>query len=150
MTWFLKALIAAILLIITPFMTSVLEKKYQIPSEVTLFWWTIGIGVGVGFWTVFKGYGSIMLSVRPILVAGGAAIVFGTLAHILLYQAYANSPNPGVPMAIIAGNAILAVLLTKLFSKYLPQYFSHLEFSWPHLIGAILIISGVVVIRLWG
>jgi hypothetical protein len=150
MGWFLKSVIAMVLLIVIPFATSVLQNKFKVPAEVTLVWWMIGVGLGVSLLSFFKGYASIMFSTKPILIAGGLAITIGVLANAFLFQAFASCPNPGIPMAIISANAILAVVLTKWLPGLFPQYFSYLNFSWAHLVGAVLIVSGVVVIRLWG
>ena len=150
MDWFWKSIVAMILLVVIPFVASVLQNKFKVPAEVTLVWWMIGVGLGVGFWSFFKGYSSVMFSAKPVLIAGGLGITIGVLANVFLFQAFANCSNPGVPMAIVSANAILAVFLTKWLSKLSPEYFSHISFSWAHLAGAVLIVSGVVVIRLWG
>ena len=148
MDWFWKSIIATVLLIVVPFLTSVMKVKAQVEPEVTLFWWMISVGIGVGLWSFFKG--QAVFSATPILIVGALGITVGVLANIFLFQAFASCPNPGIPMAIVSANAIIAVVLTKWLSVYFPQYFAHLSFSWVHLTGSVLIVSGIALIRLWG
>ena len=48
MDWFWKSIVATVLLIIIPFLTSVMKVKAQVEPEVTLFWWMMSVGIGVG------------------------------------------------------------------------------------------------------
>jgi hypothetical protein len=148
MDWFWKSVIAMVLFITVPFLTSVMKVKSQVEPEVTLVWWMISIGIGVGLWSFFKG--QALFSTTPILLVGGLGITVGVLANIFLFQAFTICPNPGIPMAIVSANAIIAVALTKWLAVYFPKYFAYLNFSWVHLAGAVLIVSGIVLIRLWG
>ena len=147
MDWFWKSIVASLILIIIPFLTSVMKVKFQVQPEITVVWWMMGVGLGVGLWSCAKGYAIFS---TPVLIVGLLGITVGALANIFLFQAFGSCPNPGIPMAIVSANVIIAVALTKILAIYFPQYFAHLNFSWAHLVGSVLIISGVVSIQLWG
>lgn len=150
MIWFWQAFAAMLLLVVVPFLASAMWKNYGILPEITSLWWMISTGIGIGLWSFYKGYSNVMFSLKPILIVGGIGITLGALANILLFKAFGDAPNPGIPMAIVACNSVIAVIFTKFLSEMMPGYFSHLSFSWPELLGALLVVSGITVFKVWG
>ena len=140
--WILKAFIAVVCLTPSFVIMQYIEKRMGLRSEAVLVWWFAGIVLGVAIWLQYQGDIQSLRFGTPAALLLLIGVTIGTVAHIALFQSVMASPNPGASLAVVNTNAITVYLFALLCAKVAPRLFTHISFSWPHLIGALFIVIG--------
>ncbi len=152
LNWFAKSLLAMVLII--PFFIAVgfFNKNYNVKPELTVMLWNIGVVVGMYVWSMkVRLYGTMEFNTQTFVICViilAAGISLGAIANILFAQALAESPNPGLPVAIVNAAAIPVFVISYFLFLLLPAYFNTTSFDPIKLIGVVLTIAGIWIISL--
>lgn len=148
MNWIANAFVAMVGMTPIFFATGIMERQYHIRSDVTAILWGGGIAATIAGWIVMNGRGSELVLGKPHLVILGLAVTIGALANICLFKSFAASPNPGLTVAIVDSNAVLALLLAAPLAALLPKYFVSYELRVQDIVGVVSVIVGISLISI--
>ncbi len=144
--WLQQSIIALCLTTPVYLALGFMEKNYGVKSDIFLIWYFLGVACTP---VIFGGHAIavIMPSWRLILVILLIGLLIGGVANVMAFRAVNNSPNPGLPIAIISGGTSMCVFLASaLLAKIVPSYFNNYKFDAWSLIGIILVIAGITII----
>ena len=148
MHWAVSAALATIC--ITPIMllTGVAQRNFGIQADVTAALRMGGVTIGIVGWIFASGRGSEIVTISGMWIAIAIfSLTVGTIGNILLFQAFATAPNPGLALGIFNTNAVLAFLSAPLLAFILPKFFPpDWEFSWQEGGGVALVTIGIVLV----
>ena len=115
-----------------------------------MIWYVLGmlLGASVGMLCLNRISGEDFIPTGSLIMIAMMGLVFGTSTNILLYQAIAEAPNPGLPMACFNTSSLIAFIIAPLLAFALPRYFDRTIFNMYHFTGILLTIVGVCLIAL--
>lgn len=146
MTWLSKSILAMFLF--CPFVIySNVAGRMGVKGEPLTLYWLFGSGIGLLAYIIYK---------QPVLIApnihlGLAALVgitTGAFANLLIIQAIIESPNPGLPVAIVSLESVVVYVVTPILVFMLPRYFKQIRFDIWTLFGICLAIAGLSIIMI--
>lgn len=148
MSWFGQSIVATIFLIPAFLAIGFFEKNYHVKPSVFLIWYVLGVGMASAFFGPAKA-----TELFPSLRFTGAIVFIGLtaggIANVLLYQAVAHAPNPGLPVVISNGGASMGVFLVAALLAYLlPTYFNPVKVDFQSFLGIVLTVMGISLIAL--
>lgn len=144
--WFGNAIVAMIAMIPLFFTVGLLERRFGLRSDITAVLWMVGTSIGILIWILSQGRGAEFVLRAPHIVLLGMGLVLGAITNVCLFRSFASAPNPGLTVAIVNANAVLAILIGGPLAMLLPRYFEHQTLSWGHWVGSVLVVSGVFLI----
>ena len=146
--WLFQSLASTFLIVPAWLAVDFFAKNFKMRAEVFLLYYFLGTLIGAGVWKAITRPSDLVHSWSIALAVVLIGISFGAACNVLMYQAIASAPNPGLPIAIIEGASVLVFLGALLLGSILPMYFSPSTFDLQQLFGILLVISGVVIIGL--
>jgi hypothetical protein len=105
------------------FAVGMLERRFGLKSDIAAVLWMVGTGLGIFLWILMQGrWGEFSFQAPHVLMLVAGAVL-GTITNVCLFRSFASAPNPGLTVAIVNSNAILALLIGTPLAMLLPHYF---------------------------
>ena len=145
--WFYKALISLFLVVPGWMASSFCHKNFGVKPEVFVVWYFLAVASGITVWLRIQGI-NIWPSTAGCLMIILIGLTFGPVAHILLFRAVVEAPNPGMVVAISGAASAVVFGLSLALGNFFPKYFDIAAFRYNHILGILLVISGVFLLGL--
>lgn len=148
--WFGKAVLSSLFLVPGFLAPMFFQKNFGIKPETTLFYFVIGMTIGlslslrhIGDFGLRSGVSVVVFFVIILL-----GFVFGTIANLLLFGATAIAPNPALPTSVAGLTNIFIYIAALALAAFLPKWFEAAKFDIVHLV-AILGVIGCTALLAW-
>ncbi len=145
LSWISKCVIAAFCVAPCTVTMNLLIKNFSMKAEAAVVYHFIGIGLGTlaAIWKFDIIPMSSVAPSIPLLVSGLTGATLAAAANTLLFQSLPQATNPGIPMTIVNTHGMLSFLLAGLCASIAPKYFEGVRFDVWHLVGVVLVITGI-------
>lgn len=148
MGWIGNAFAAMLGFVPVYFATGLLDRHYNIRSDVTAVLWMAGISATLATFIVVNGRGGELVLGKPHFAMLALAATIGSLANFFLFKSLSQSPNPGLTVAIVHTDALLTFLLAVPLAMLLPNYFTRPEIRVQDIIGVLAVMVGITLITI--
>jgi hypothetical protein len=143
-SWFLKSLMATVLIVPAFIAIPFLKFKYGIDPLVFLAWYFGSTAISITAYLLFMGKASELIPPwQQLLAIIFIGVFFGAVANGSLFQAVGVAPNPGLPPVIYATSSMVIFLLSAVLATTFPTLFKPATFEISHLSGIFLILLGL-------
>ncbi len=148
--WLEKSFIAMACFVPYLFLVPYQIRHYSVRPEVTMLWYFAGVllVVPLTLWRLGTLTARDLVPTYPHLASLFVGATCGAAVNILMSQAIAEAPNPGLPVVLVNAAAVIAFLVAVWLGMYLPKHFEPRVFSVQHLVGIVLVIAGLACIGL--
>ena len=145
--WLPQTLLAMLFLVPAWLAIKFVGSNYGAKPAVVVIWYFVGVICSAVMFGVSP-KSSLFPSAKVIIIMVVTGMTFGALANVLIFDAVAKAPNPGLPVAISSASNVLVFLCSALLAVWFPLHFKEIKFDVWSLLGVILTVIGTSIIAI--
>jgi hypothetical protein len=131
---------------LAPFMA----KNFNLNSDLTIFTWMFGSGVGIIFFSPHVNATSLSAHPLQVTLLLALGLTVGAFANIAIGRVALEAPNPALPFAIINASTAIVYATTALLAIVAAKWFGNANVSVRGCIGIMIVLVGLYLISTAG